>query len=252
MDLADRYADRNPGGTYSTNLMQALWAVNCLDKPEPAGAEEQVAQQQRLTAQAPLWGRSWRVPSSARPGRSPTARRRRTRPHHGCWLRTDRGHRDDRDPATPYEVGGGPGRSAREGDVDHLRRGRPHGIHPLEPVSTMPSTTGSSTRSCRSRPALLTRFDRHARAARILVRRPRARLLSSVGQSDSLVMNRSSVRFRQEAQRSRAATSSRCRGPGPFVARWTAAGHTSHDSRLFRDQTVTLCSDIGVIRGPSG
>jgi pimeloyl-ACP methyl ester carboxylesterase len=56
MDLADRYADRNPGGTYSTNLMQALWAVNCLDKPEPAGAEERVAQQQRLTAQAPLWG----------------------------------------------------------------------------------------------------------------------------------------------------------------------------------------------------
>lgn len=57
LDLADRYADRSPGGGYQGNLMQVIYAVNCLDKPESADLGERVAQAERLTAQAPLWGR---------------------------------------------------------------------------------------------------------------------------------------------------------------------------------------------------
>lgn len=56
MALANRYADRDPGGTYTSNLLQALLAVNCLDKPESADLAERVAASVRLTQQAPLWG----------------------------------------------------------------------------------------------------------------------------------------------------------------------------------------------------
>ena len=32
MQLADQYADRNPGGQYAGNLMEVIYAVNCLDQ----------------------------------------------------------------------------------------------------------------------------------------------------------------------------------------------------------------------------
>ena len=34
MQLADQYADRNPGGQYAGNIMEVIYAVNCLDKPD--------------------------------------------------------------------------------------------------------------------------------------------------------------------------------------------------------------------------
>jgi pimeloyl-ACP methyl ester carboxylesterase len=34
MQLANQYADRNPGGQYAGNIMEVIYAVNCLDKPE--------------------------------------------------------------------------------------------------------------------------------------------------------------------------------------------------------------------------
>jgi pimeloyl-ACP methyl ester carboxylesterase len=56
MELAYRYADRNPGGGYTSNLLQALYAVNCLDKPESAALADRAAQADRAAAEAPLWG----------------------------------------------------------------------------------------------------------------------------------------------------------------------------------------------------
>lgn len=57
MGLANRYADRSPGGTYSTNLMQAIYAVNCLDLPEPASLSEHEQLAAVAAKVAPTWGR---------------------------------------------------------------------------------------------------------------------------------------------------------------------------------------------------
>lgn len=55
MQMAFQYADRNAGGDYPGNIMEAIYAVNCLDHPEPEGAErdEMVETAER---EAPIWG----------------------------------------------------------------------------------------------------------------------------------------------------------------------------------------------------
>ena len=40
MQLADQYADRNPGGQYAGNIMEVIYAVNCLDKPDTSDLAE--------------------------------------------------------------------------------------------------------------------------------------------------------------------------------------------------------------------
>ncbi len=57
MQLADQYADRNPGGTYAGNIMEAIYAVNCLDKPESGSVPEHQAQADAAAEVAPTWGR---------------------------------------------------------------------------------------------------------------------------------------------------------------------------------------------------
>ena len=57
MQLADQYADRNPGGTYSGNIMEAIYAVNCLDKPESSSIPEHERQAAAAEKEAPTWGR---------------------------------------------------------------------------------------------------------------------------------------------------------------------------------------------------
>ena len=57
MQLADQYADRNPGGGYSGNIMEVIYAVNCLDKPESSSIEEHRALADEAEAEAPTWGR---------------------------------------------------------------------------------------------------------------------------------------------------------------------------------------------------
>ncbi|MBM6405536.1 alpha/beta fold hydrolase [Phycicoccus sp. CSK15P-2] len=57
MELADQYADRNPGGSYSGNIMEVIYAVNCLDKPESNSLEEHQAQADAAEEEAPTWGR---------------------------------------------------------------------------------------------------------------------------------------------------------------------------------------------------
>lgn len=55
IELAQRYADRNPGGGYNGNLMEAIYAVNCLDKPEVASIPAHEAAEEKARAKAPTW-----------------------------------------------------------------------------------------------------------------------------------------------------------------------------------------------------
>jgi pimeloyl-ACP methyl ester carboxylesterase len=57
MQLADQYADRNPGGTYAGNIMEAIYAVNCLDTPESSSVSEHAQEAEAAADKAPTWGR---------------------------------------------------------------------------------------------------------------------------------------------------------------------------------------------------
>ena len=56
LQLADSYADRNPGGEYSGNIMEAIYAVNCLDKPAIGDVAELRREAEESLAVAPTWG----------------------------------------------------------------------------------------------------------------------------------------------------------------------------------------------------
>ena len=56
MGLANSYADRKPGGGYSGNIMEVIYAVNCLDKPESDSVEEHARAAEASRAEAPTWG----------------------------------------------------------------------------------------------------------------------------------------------------------------------------------------------------
>jgi pimeloyl-ACP methyl ester carboxylesterase len=57
MDLADMYADRTSGGTFTGNLMEVIYAVNCLDKPDTADLPTVEANADAFAKVAPTWGR---------------------------------------------------------------------------------------------------------------------------------------------------------------------------------------------------
>lgn len=57
MELADTYADRNPGGGYAGNIMEVIYAVNCLDKPASKDLTEYEEQATEAEKVAPTWGR---------------------------------------------------------------------------------------------------------------------------------------------------------------------------------------------------
>lgn len=56
MQLANQYADRNPGGQYAGNIMEVIYAVNCLDKPEDDDVAERARLAEESLEQAPTWG----------------------------------------------------------------------------------------------------------------------------------------------------------------------------------------------------
>jgi len=115
MKLADAYADRTPGGQYSGNMMESIYTVNCLDKPDTSDLAQTEAFAQKLSQEAPIWGRSlawgnipctvWPIPATgksdpiAAPGSPPIVIVGTTR-----------------DPATPYE------------SATQLRRQLAHGV----------------------------------------------------------------------------------------------------------------------------
>ena len=59
MRLADLYNDRNPDGTYASNIMEANIAINCLDSRSPWNEAEVAAQNKLVVAASPVFGRYW-------------------------------------------------------------------------------------------------------------------------------------------------------------------------------------------------
>jgi pimeloyl-ACP methyl ester carboxylesterase len=56
MALANTYADRTDSGEYTGNIMEVIYAVNCLDKPDSPDLSVYQKQAQEFTASAPTWG----------------------------------------------------------------------------------------------------------------------------------------------------------------------------------------------------
>jgi pimeloyl-ACP methyl ester carboxylesterase len=54
--LAENYADRTGQGTYGGNLMQVIYAVNCLDRADTKDLRHYESEARSLTAKAPTWG----------------------------------------------------------------------------------------------------------------------------------------------------------------------------------------------------
>jgi pimeloyl-ACP methyl ester carboxylesterase len=81
MALADTYADRQPGGRYSGNIMEVIYAVNCLDRPDSPDLASYRAYAEKFSKSAPTWGDflawgnlacgNWPVKEVALPGAPP-------------------------------------------------------------------------------------------------------------------------------------------------------------------------------------
>ena len=103
MQLADQYAERNSNGSYSNNMMQVIYAVNCMDRPGTANITTLQARAKAFDKVAPTWGSflAWgSVPCGVWPVKPDSP---------GPHKITARGSGPilvlgtTRDPATPYE-----------------------------------------------------------------------------------------------------------------------------------------------------
>jgi pimeloyl-ACP methyl ester carboxylesterase len=56
MQLADQYADRQPSGQYTNNIMEVIYAVNCLDSPDSKNLADYERYQAQAEKVAPTWG----------------------------------------------------------------------------------------------------------------------------------------------------------------------------------------------------
>ncbi|MDV3223255.1 alpha/beta hydrolase [Intrasporangium sp.] len=56
LGLANTYADRVPGGGYTGNIMEVIWAVNCLDRPDSPDPETYEGYEDDFATVAPTWG----------------------------------------------------------------------------------------------------------------------------------------------------------------------------------------------------
>lgn len=102
MSLAYSYAEREPGGRYAGNLMQVIYAVNCLDKPESSDIAEHKRLAAEAEAKAPTWGTflMWSsLPCGFWPVKTAKAPERITAEGSGPIVVVG----TTRDPATPYE-----------------------------------------------------------------------------------------------------------------------------------------------------
>jgi pimeloyl-ACP methyl ester carboxylesterase len=102
MKLANAYADRTSTGRYTGNLMEVIYAVNCLDRPDTDSLTEHQKAAEESLSKAPTWG-PYLLWSSLPCGFWPV---KATNPPHritaeGSDLIVVVG--TTRDPATPYE-----------------------------------------------------------------------------------------------------------------------------------------------------
>ena len=102
MKLADNYADRSSAGAYSGNLMQVIYAVNCLDRSDSKEVGHYVSEARSLSAKAPTWGAflAWgTAPCGYWPAPTNNAPKRISAAGSGPILVVG----TTRDPATPYK-----------------------------------------------------------------------------------------------------------------------------------------------------
>ena len=56
MLMADQYASRTPSGGYTGNIMEVIYAVNCLDRPDSPDLSSYVQAAKEAETKAPTWG----------------------------------------------------------------------------------------------------------------------------------------------------------------------------------------------------
>ncbi|HET8601795.1 MAG TPA: alpha/beta hydrolase [Segeticoccus sp.] len=102
MMLADQYAQRNDNGTYTGNIMQVIYAVNCLDRPDSPHLSHYAQDAKKFSKEAPTWGAmlAWGSVTCAHwPVKSHTPPHKISAKGSGPILVLG----TTRDPATPYE-----------------------------------------------------------------------------------------------------------------------------------------------------
>ena len=164
MALADSYAERSSSGHYSGNMMQVIYAVNCLDRSDSKDLSHYEGEAKAFRGSAPTWGPFlawstvpcgfWPVPANNAPKK--ITRRRQ---------RADRGRGHDPRPRDALRVGQAARRPARQRPPDHARRRRPHGVHEGQRLRRRRRRrlSAGGDRAGR-RPEVLTVFCRRSRA----------------------------------------------------------------------------------------
>ena len=102
LTLADGYAQRGPDGRYIGNLNDALYAVNCIDRPQTGGLSEVKRDAADFAQLAPTWGAvlAWgALPCAHWPEEPTDAPQAIAAPGSGPILVVG----TTRDPATPYQ-----------------------------------------------------------------------------------------------------------------------------------------------------